>query len=79
MNETEKKMRIVKFSMHVTVSVLMLLFSMTMLIGDFAGTEYRPIWSGFLGTIVGVWIKKPRLNNPETLKETLLGVDSESQ
>ena len=61
MDPLERNLRVAKFSVHVAVSLIVLLFAMVMLAGDFLGSEYRPIWSAFIGAVIGVWIKKPNL------------------
>ncbi len=64
---TQERLRIAKFSVHIFISVSVLIFAMGMMIWDPAGIEQRPVWSGLIGTIVGVWIKKWKLKtDPET-------------
>ena len=62
---SSSNLRIAKFSVHVLISVATLAFCGAMLVWDPAGVEYRPMWSGMAGTILGVWIKKWKTGPPE--------------
>lgn len=61
---SSSNLRIAKFSVHVFISVATLAFCGAMLVWDPAGVEYRPMWSGMAGTILGVWIKKWKTGAP---------------
>lgn len=68
MDETKRRLQIVKFSIHVLISFLVLSVSLVMLIVDPAGAQYRPMWAGFIGMVTGVWVKKWKVNTQKPEK-----------